>query len=196
MLRSARRLRISSTARAATWTGRHRSGHPVRLEAGSGRACLESARIGRPVERSRHGPQAASGGTRRCGSIVRESPSFHLSLLPNTSCRHSCMLHSGDGVCGGWRRLGGTMGRRSWRSQPTNHTCWQDSWLGNGTAGEVEPDRERGLPCHGHEGWDNAQGKLSIVYPSSRIHCPVSQPFWYIPFGDVTRPWLHSRVSG
>ena len=49
------------------------------------------------------------------------------------------------------------------------HACWQKSWLGNGTADEVEPDRERGLPCYGHEGRDNVKGTFTIGYPSGTI---------------------------
>ena len=49
------------------------------------------------------------------------------------------------------------------------HACWQKSWLGNGTADEVEPDRERGLPCHGHEGRYNVKGTFTIGYPSGTI---------------------------
>ena len=42
MLRFARRLRIPSTAKAAVWTGCHRSGQPVRPESGSGRERRDS----------------------------------------------------------------------------------------------------------------------------------------------------------
>ena len=73
----------------------------------------------------------------------------------------------------GWaeQRVGAAGSGSVW----AKYACWQKSWLGSGTADEVEPDRERGLPCYGHEGRDNVKGTFTIGYPSGTITSQESE---------------------